>query len=337
MTDVDVIAPGDPLSALRLDAAPAVTRTSARAPRRRPAAAIALAVLGGVLIVGPIAGGLFSSTASGQQMIDAFAPHMDQAALDRYGADLRKLQRGGQAVATTYARQSVPAGRYPGLDQWRERHGQIDATADALLRQVESARPDYEKAAGIGGFTRLPFLLVVFGIVAVYAGVVLLSGRRPTFTPVVVAVLVVAAVVVAYPFLGNVPAGASAGHRLTGSLKPVMTSGKVRQLQDDFVVLVTAVGELDTSFRDVPQDPAALRAIAALDAAWPQVSGDFAALTGAINDNLPNYDALAGLDRSTEALGFSGLRAAPWLMVGAGVLGAGLAIAAWPRRRKETP
>lgn len=337
MADSAAIAAGDPLPAVRAEPAPAVTRSLSPGLRRRPAAAIALVVLGVLLVVGPVAGGLFSRVASGQQMVDAFAPHMDPDSLARYDADLRILRKGEAAVATTYAERPVPKGRYVGLEQWQARHTAIDETAGSLLRQVEAARPDYERTAAVSGFDRMPFLLVVLGIVAVYAGLVLLRGSRPSFAPVVAAVVLASAAVAAYPFVGKVPSGADAGHRLVGEMRPVMTAAKVRTLQDDFVVLVTAIGELDTGFRGVAQDPAARRDIESLDQAWPQVSSDLAALTGAINDNLANYDALAGLDRSTHALGVSGLRVAPWATVGAGVLGAGLAIAAWPRRRKENP
>lgn len=325
------------LRTLRLEPAPQVTRSSAGRLQRRPVAAIALIVLGALLVVGPIGGGLFSRVASGQQMIDAFGPHMDPDSLARYDGDLRTLRKGEAAVAATYADQRVPKGRYPGLEQWQTQHAAIDRTATSLLTRVEAARPDYERTAAISGFDRMPFLLVVLGIVALYAGLVLLRGSRASFVPVVAAVVVASLAVAAYPFLGNVPSGAGAGHRLIGSMKPVMTSANVRELQQDFVVLVTAVGELDTGFRGVARNPAAQRDIAALDAAWPQVSSDLAALTGTINDNLRNYDALAGLDRSTHALGVSGLRVAPWAMVGVGVLGAGLALLALPRRRKETP
>src|SRR5690606_34743135 len=113
---------------------------------------------------------------------------------------------------------------------------------------------------------------------------------------------------------------------------PVMTAEESRALQTDFVVLVHAVGELDTTFREVPRVEAAAPAIDDLVSSWPQVSSDLAELVGTLTDNLDNFTDLEDLDGLPGGLG--GL---PWLLVGLGVLSAGLAVAAWPHRTKETP
>jgi hypothetical protein len=115
-------------------------------------------------------------------------------------------------------------------------------------------------------------------------------------------------------------------------LEPVMTPELVRQLQLDFVAIVHAVGELDTTFREVALSGAPALAIAALVEQWPTISSDLASLTGAINDNIGNYRALDDIDGVTRGIGLSGMAALPWLLVGIGVAGAGLAVAALPRR-----
>ena len=97
-----------------------------------------------------------------------------------------------------------------------------------------------------------------------------------------------------------------------------------------------ADGELDTGFRQVPQTGAPAVAIAAMVKEWPRISSDLASLVGVINDNIDNYNALRDLDRLPRDVGLSGLSALPWLLAGMGATGAALALAALPRRRRET-
>jgi hypothetical protein len=151
------------------------------------------------------------------------------------------------------------------------------------------------------------------------------------------AVVLLASVALAvYPFESDLNRGTKAGQRMLHSFAPFMTHGEVRQLQRDFVVIVTAVGELDTGFRAVPQTGQPAIDIAALVDGWPRISSDLAALVGTINDNIGNFNALHDLDTLTRRVGASGLEGFPWLLVGVGVLGATLSVAAAPRRRKET-
>ena len=131
---------------------------------------------------------------------------------------------------------------------------------------------------------------------------------------------------VAYPFVSDLPAGSRAGERMVASLSPVITPEEVSRLQRDFVVLVTAEGQLSTSFRSVPgQGPG----IAALERGWPTISSDLATLVGTINDNITNYRALQDLNH------LGGLGTLPWALVGVGAVSAGLTTAARPRRSRE--
>jgi hypothetical protein len=123
---------------------------------------------------------------------------------------------------------------------------------------------------------------------------------------------------------------------MLNTLEPVMTPSQVRTLQLDFVVLVTAVGEIDTGFRDLGTG-GAQAAVGALVEQWPRVSSDLATLVGALNDNLDNYDDLGDLDRITSGVGVSGLAVLPWALVGLGLLSAACALAGVPRRLKEAP
>ena len=154
----------EPLVLLDLPTAPPVIRATAVPVRRPKAPAVALLVLGVVLAIGPIVGGLFSKVASGKQMIDQFAPHMEPDALARYGSDVQTLRAAAVAVDTIYAQQGVATGRFPGLDVYRRDANAIDQRATSLLERVSRAEPDYRRIAKIGGFDRIPFLIVLYGI-----------------------------------------------------------------------------------------------------------------------------------------------------------------------------
>lgn len=323
------------LPALAIPPAPPISRPPARTLRRPKLPALALMVVGALLVVGPIVGGLFAKAASGRQMLDGFRPHLEADALARYRTDLATLRAGATALDSVYTSAAVPAGRFPGLDAYRGTSGAINGRAEELLARIEAAEPDYRKVDHIDGFERVPFLLVGAGVVTLVGGGFLLAGsnaRARTAAPLVV---LAAAALVTYPFLSGLFGGSRAGARMVRALAPVMTAQDVRQLQQDFVVLVTAVGELDTRFAGTPQQGRAAAALRQVDTSWPTISSDLAALVGTINDNLANYRALDDLDHVTHGVGTSGLATLPWALVGVGVLSAGLAAAARPRQRRE--
>ena len=328
-------APSQVLAPLDLPVAPQVLRGVAAPVRRRKVPAVVLVVVGVVLVLGPIVGGLFAKVAAGDQLIDDFAPHMEADALARYDTDLAILRRGAAGIDQTYAEQGVAAGRFVGIDEYRAKFTAIDGRATDLLDRIGGAEPDYRRVSDIGGFDRVPFLIVAAGIVAVWGGCVLLAGTRGRARAAAGAVVLAAAALIAYPLLGDLPNGTRAGERMLNTLEPVMTAGQVRLLQDDFVATVHAVGELDTGFRSVPQAGVAAADIATLVDQWPAVSSDLAELVGTLHDNLDDYDDLADLDGLTNGVGVSGLRALPWVLVGIGLLCAACSLAATPRRRKE--
>lgn len=321
---------GQPGSPAWLPSAPPVARAGAAVPRIRRVPAVLLLLLGVALVVGPIAGGLFSRVAASQQMLDAFAPHLQNSALDQYEADLQVLRSGADGVRAAFAERPVAAGRFVGLDEYRAKADQIDARATSLLTQIRAGQRDYEDTAAVTGFERVPFLLVCAGLAFTGAGVVLL-GRRRRRAAVLTPVAVAAALLALYPLASGLIEGTRAGDRMLDRFDPIMTTGTVVDLQQDFVVLVHAVGELDTTFAAIPQSPPTKEAIDGLVEQWPAISSDLAELVGTLNDNLANFSAMQGLDRAGDPLGLSGLRAFPWIVGGVGVLALLLALAAFPR------
>src|SRR4051812_4090222 len=196
--------------------------------RRPKAPAVVLGVLGVLLVVGPIVGGLFSKVASGKQMIDRFAPHMEDDALARYRTDLTTLREGAAAVDTIYAQQGVVAGRFPGLDAYRRDANAIDRRASVLLDRVSRAQPDYRRTAAIGGFDRIPFLVVLYGMVATYGACVLLFGGRGRARSAVALVVLASVALAAYPFVSDLNRGTRSGQRMLHSFASFMTHGEVR-------------------------------------------------------------------------------------------------------------
>lgn len=323
------------LRALDLPPAPPVVRAGAPRQARGRWPAVVLLVLGALLVLGPVVGGLFSKSAAGQQLVDAFEPHLAPDALGRYDTDLATLRSGTASLRRVHAQDRVAAGAYPGIDAYLASSGRVDARATGLLDRIRGAEPDYRQVADIGGFDRLPFLLVSAGLALTYAGGVLAGGRRQRAGGAVALALAASVALAGYPLVAHLPEGSRAGHRLQQALAPVMTSATVLREQQDFVLLVHAVGELDTAFRSERWRGADGARLTALVTAWPTISSDLAGLVGAINDNLDNDRALADLEGLAHPVGVSGLVAMPWLLVGAGGLGAVAAGAALPRRRKE--
>jgi hypothetical protein len=329
-------AAGQMLLSLELPSAPPVT-TSVAAPLRRPKGpAIALLGLGVLLSIGPIAGGMFAKTAAGEQMINQFAPHMQSDVLARYSSDIQTLHAGAAGLNAIYRRQAIASGQFPGLDAFRHQSAAIVGRASDLLDRVKGAQVDYRHVARIGGFNRIPFLIVACGMVAIYGGCVLLAGRRSRTVPAAILVVLASASIATYPFASDLFGGSEAGQRMLHSLAPVMTAHQVRQLQKDFIVLVNADGEMATSFRGVPKPGAPATAVIKLNHGWPGISSDLASLVGVINDNISNFNALEDLNAVARDAGLSGLGAFPWLLVGIGAASATLAVGALPRRGKES-
>ena len=93
-------------------------------------------------------------------------------------------------------------------------------------------------------------------------------------------------------------------------------------------VLVGAVGEIDRggAVRRTPE-------IRAFTASWQTVSSDLATLTGAINDNLPDYQRLARTNRLAPTPGGT-FALLPWVELALGVAAVGAVLAL---RRKVGP
>lgn len=301
-------------------------RTAAVAsPRRWPA--LLLILIGVGLAAASIAGGLPKTTAGATKLLDAFGPQLTTESLARLDGDVDAVARFGAAT-----RSEAAAGRLAGAPRTAEfarRSPAIEANARGLLTSARAAQGDVDRLAGIRGLSTLPQLLLLIGIALALAGAVLLRSRgSSTRRWAAAAALACAAVLVVHPFVSGLTAGAGSAGRVIERFAPIMTQQQVVTLQTDFLALVGAVGEIDrgTTVRRTPE-------IREFTASWQTVSSDLATLTGAINDNLPDYQRLA---RTNGAVPIPGGTFAllPWAEIALGLAAAGAVIGL---RRKVNP
>ncbi|ADG78225.1 Integral membrane protein OS=Tsukamurella paurometabola (strain ATCC 8368 / DSM / CCUG 35730/ CIP 100753 / JCM 10117 / KCTC 9821 / NBRC 16120 / NCIMB 702349/ NCTC 13040) OX=521096 GN=Tpau_1604 PE=4 SV=1 [Tsukamurella paurometabola] len=301
-------------------------RTAATPPPRRWPGLLLL-VIGLGLAVGAIAGGLPTTTAGATKMLDAFGPQLSTESLTRLGSDIDAVAAFGEATRTEAA-----AGRLrnaPRTAEFAGRSAAIEGNARGLLDSATAARGDVDRLAGIRGLATLPQVLLLVGIGLGVAGAVLLwvraTGPRRWATA---AALLAAAVLVIHPFASGLAANAGSAQRVIDRFAPIMTQQQVVTLQQDFLTLVGAVGEIDRGGA-VHRTPE----IRAFTASWQTVSSDLATLTGAINDNLPDYQRLARTNRLAPTPGGT-FALLPWVELALGVAAAGAVLAL---RRKVGP
>jgi hypothetical protein len=317
----------DPVIAAQLDLpdAPAVPRAAVPARLRWPA--VALIGLGAVLIVAPFALGLFGKVASGQQLLDRFTPLLTDDSLARFDADLALLRDGAVTVGRVGDQYGVPADRYPGVAAYRAAAPGIDERGTALIGSVRAGTTDFDRLAAVGGFDRLPLILVIAGIAFAVGGVAVLRSDARGARIGAVAAAVAGAGLVAFAASSGVLATAGPAQALVDRFAPIMNEAQVRTLQTDFVAVVGAVGEIDTGYPGVRVEPPEATELAQLKTGWPQASRDLADLVGQINDNIDNYRALVSLGRLSPIPGTTGWQVLPAVCIGAGVAGIVLAAA----------
>lgn len=301
-----------------------VPRLRAVAPPRTAAAPTArrwpawfLLVAGIALALGSVAGGLPTTTAGATKMLDAFAPHLTDDSLARLDGDVEAIARFGAAIRAEAAAGRLAAA--PRTVDYANRSAQIESNARELLASARAAKPDVDALAGIRGLGTLPQLLLLIGIVLAVAGAVLLRARSaPPRRWAIAAASLCAVALVVHPFASGLVDGAPSAGRVVDRFAPIMTEQQVVRLQHDFLALVGAVGEIDrgATVRRTPE-------IRAFTGSWQTVSSDLASLTGAINDNLPEYRRLASANAALPVPGGT-FAALPWaeLALGAAVAGA---------------
>lgn len=322
-------------------AMPAITAAEdATRPPRRSWPWVISGVIGLVLTVAPLAGGMLYPAAQGQAMVTAFAPYMTEQRLDTFRADLDRLSAAHAAIVRLDASGAVDAARYPQIGGFATRYPAVDGDMRGLVDRIDAARPDFDRLADLRPIDVIPFLPIGAGLLilggSIWAWRRARTGRSSL--PAAVAVAVVAVAVAVTPLVRDMPADTRSATPLLDRFTTVLTAEKVREIQGHFVVLVGAVGAIDSGYRaDIATAPRQdVAAVDDLRASWQRMSSDFAGLIGTMNDNLANYRGVRALNDRTATLGAGAFAVLPWFLVGAGVLtavAAGLGVA--PGRNRE--
>ncbi|WP_280430302.1 hypothetical protein [Nocardia brasiliensis] len=290
---------------------------------------VVLVVLGAVLVLAPIVTGMFPRAVKGEAMIDAFEPYMTRSSLDGYQHDLQVLADARTNVVTLQQRGQQP-GTYDRVEQFVRDYPEIRAHMSGMIGAIDDNRQNYEKLSSVIPFGTLPWLLALPGAVLVAAGVFGYRRAKEGERALVwrsLAGLAALGLIATSAFGGLFPA-APAGQSLIDDLRPILTHDEVRQLQGYFVTLVAADGELNSRYtvavRNAHPD-AELTGITTLEAQWQPMTSRFAALIGAMNDNVRNFDAVVALNDSTRPMGFGALRGLGYFYLVPGVLALALA------------
>ncbi|MFJ4650702.1 hypothetical protein ACIP5Y_05405 [Nocardia sp. NPDC088792] len=306
-----------------------VERAPARVAARWPFAV--LAVIGALLVIAPLASGMFPRAVKGEAMIDAFHPYMTQQSIDGYRGDLQVLDKARTNVLALQAASQQP-GDFPRVETFVRDYPGIHADMSSMLNTIDANRGNYGKLSGTAPFGSLPWLLALPGVVLIAAGVfgfrAAAAGKRGVFWRSLAALAGLGLIVV--PIAGGLFPAAPAAQPLIDGFRPILTTSEVHKLQGYFVTLVAADGELNSRYVATVQaahPTADLTGITALEASWQPMTSRFAALVGAMNDNVGNFDAVVALNDSTRPLGFTAFRGLAWGYLVPGVLILALALA----------
>lgn len=300
-----------------------VTSASTDEPARRPWwPSLLLIVVGLILAVAPLAADMFYPAAQGQQMIGEFDPYVQPERLDEFRGDLGLLERARVESQRVTGELRTPAGEYPLIETFGRQYPAINADLTAMLDQIDSGRPDFDQLKALQPLSLIPFVPLLAGSALVLIGGwgIVRARRGASAWPVVALGAAVAVALIAVPLVGGQVTNTRAAGPLLDRFSTVLTEQQVRAVQSDFVVLVGAVGEMDSGgFADAAHERGiATPAIDELGEQWQPMSSDFAGLIGTMNDNLQNYSGVAELDDKTRALGFGAFAALPWVLIGAG-------------------
>ncbi|KAA0022712.1 hypothetical protein [Antrihabitans cavernicola] len=294
------------------------------APRRRWPYLLAAAT-GLVLIVAPIALGMFTRAAQGQLMLSSFAPYMSQEQITSFRNDLTVISAARANVTSLQSTGQAPAGRYQYVDGFVRDYPAIDADLNTTLDAVQANLGNYQRLTALPPFGSIPWLFVLPGAVLLGAGV--LGARKAlhgTPSPIARGVIGLTGIaLIAAPLALGLFADAPAGSQLVDGFTPVLTRDHVRQLQGYFVTLVGGQGELDSRYTKavrVEHPEADLSAIDALASRWQPMTSEFAGFVGAMSDNVENFDGVVALRDSTRPLGFDAFHGIGWFFVVSGVL-----------------
>lgn len=313
--------------------------------RPRRWALTVLAVIGLALIAMPLVFNMFSRAPKGAAMIAEFKPFMTVDRLDGYQLEIRQINAGEEEADTAVAARLTGTAdpvtasarldrAYPTFGSFTEQWGGIDAHMTTLLDTVQRNLGNYEAVAALPSFTLFPWFFVLPGIVLLaLLGLFLLRPRW--WRGIRWALVVLGIGLVLAPAIFQMFQRAPKGGQMMSAFKNIETVSNVERIQGYFGSI--AVGQGAIRLQLVPalihdgMTPAQVRAeyaaVTTLDHQWVHILNDMTPMIGAMSENVTNYRAIAALPSFPLF---------PYFFVLPGVLVAGVAIAAGPRRRRDS-
>jgi hypothetical protein len=296
-------------------------------------------VIGLALVAMPVVFDMFARAPKGAQMIQAFAPFMTNARLNGYHAEMSTI---GGAVTDApkvaqrlYARapssaQARFATEYPTFVAFeREWHG-IYPDMTGMIDTIQHNLGNYDAVAALPSFTLFPWFFVLPGVIIL--ALIAVGLTRPAWRRRLCWVLVVLGVgLVLAPAVFQMFSRAPDGGRMMSAFKPIETRARVERIQGYFsdiaggqgAVQLELIPALRRSGLSASEISTSYPGLTHFDADWIHILNDMTPLIGAMSNNVANYDAVAALPPFPLF---------PWFFVLPGVLVAGLALAATPRR-----
>ncbi len=302
--------------------------TEADATRRWPA--IAILVLGIGLAVAPLAFGMFERAPKGGDMIDGFAPYMDEAKMAQFRGFLAQMDETRAGVIHLDATiDDGTVAEHPAMGAFIEEYPGISDDMGSMLDTMEDNLGNYRGVAALPPFPLFPWFFVMPGAMLALAGALWLRYPLATRPGVVAAFLGVG--LLAAPMMFQMFTRAPGGAEMIGDFESLMTTERVNQMQGYFLVIGSAEGDLRRQIVPAWQDaadadPATLAVLTDFSQDWPTISNQMAPMIGTMADNVDNFAAVVALPDFALF---------PWFFLLPGVLVVGVAMV--DRRRRGVP
>jgi len=266
-------------------------------------ALVALAVLGVLLALAPVAFQMFGRAPQGATMLADFKPFMTTQRLDGFQQDLHQIDASVTELnAATETGRAGTATDNPSYQDFARQWPQIDRYMTNLLDKVQGNLGNYQAVAALPSFKLFPWFFVLPGVLI--AGLALLAWRWPGSAralAVVVAILGIGLLLapVAFGMFTRAPKGG----RMMDAFTTIETRTNVTTIQNYFGTMATGQGAIRLTvipaLRAAGLSDAQLAttfpATATLDREWVHILNDMTPMIGAMSDNVGHYQAIKAL------------------------------------------
>jgi hypothetical protein len=287
---------------------------------------------------------MFERAPKGAVMLDEFRPFMTDESIstfEGYVAEMDAADREAHDELRPFLAETgaVPDAqfdqRFPLVATFSKEWPAIEEDMSGLLSDVGDNVDNYEAVDALPPFTLFPWFFVAPGLLI--AGVAAFAlVRRPTGGAARWALVGLGVGLIAAPAVFQMFTRAPDGGEMIDTFRPIMERERVQRIQGYFVTIGATEGTLRTEALPLAQEQGSLSeadlderfpAVRELSGDWQTIVADdtgFAAMVGAMSDNVDNYEAVDALPPFPLF---------PWFFVIPGVIVIGLALAS----RRPTP